>query len=57
MMPSKHSLTIVLVLENEIRSCSVLLFSGHHFEPRRPVHWSTDGDVGNKAIISEMARR
>ena len=32
------------------------LFSGYNLMPRRPIHWSEDGDVRNKAITSEMAR-
>ena len=34
----------------------MLLFSGYNLLPRRPLHWSEDGAVMNKAITSEMAR-
>ena len=44
------------MLMNESSFCYVLLFSGYNLVPRRPLHWSVDGGVMNKAITREMAR-
>ena len=44
------------MLVNENRCYHVLLFSVYNFLPRRPLHWSVDGDVRNTTITIQMAR-